>query len=92
MSNLFTQDMSISFNRVADELPEGRPKINHAIGVVAQVSWEDVGGHPYTGIYDGGSTNGIIRLSEGNFILREAGGLTPTFAIKILRDGMESTN
>lgn len=84
--------MSLTFNRVSDELPEGRPKINHAVGVVAQVSWEDVGGHPYTGIYNGGSTYGIIRMSEGNFLLDEAPGLTPSLAIKIFRDGMESVN
>ena len=84
--------MSTSFSRTADELPEGRPKINHAQGVVALVSWEDVGDHPYTGIYSSGSTNGLLRMSEGNFLLREVSGLTPSLAIKILRDGMESVN
>lgn len=84
--------MQVSFNRISDELPEGRPKINHAVGVVAQVSWEDVGGHPYTGVYNGGSSNAIIRMSESNFLLDEAPGLTPSLAIKVLRDGMESVN
>lgn len=34
----------------------------------------------------------MIRLSEGNFLLPEAPGLTPTLAIKFLRDGMPSVN
>ena len=83
--------MGTSFNLEADELPQNRPKINHSQGTVARVSWEDLGGHPYTGLYQG-SEMGLIRLSEGNFILPEAPGLTPTLAIKFLRDGMESVN
>lgn len=83
--------MNTSFGTEADELPGNRPKINHSQGTVALVSWEDLGGHPYTGLYEG-SDMGLIRLSEGNFILPEAPGLTPTLAIKFLRDGMESVN
>jgi len=75
-----------------DELPPGRPKINHAQGVVGKVTWEDLGNHPYTGLYAGGSNLGLIRLSEGNFILPEATGLTPTLALKFLYDGIESLN
>ena len=56
------------------------------------MSWEDLGGHDFTGIYDGGSSAGLIRLSESNFLLPETGGLTPSLAIKFLRDGMESVN
>lgn len=33
-----------------------------------------------------------MRLSEGNFLLPEAPGLTPTVAMKFLRDGMRSVN
>ena len=90
--NLFIQETGASFATTADELPEGRPKINHAVGVVSLVSWEDLGGHDYTGIYNGGSSMGLLRLSEGNFLLPETGGLTPSLAIKFLRDGMESVN
>lgn len=39
-----------------------------------------------------GADYGLIRLSEGNFILPEAPGLTPTLAIKFLRDGKPSVN
>ena len=70
-----------------------RPKINHAQGVVGLVEWEDVGGHDYTGLFEGGSEMGLIRMSEANFgLLEEAPGLTPSIAIKFLRDGMKSVN
>jgi len=35
---------------------------------------------------------GLIRLSEANYFLPEASGLTPSLAIKFLRDGMPSVN
>ena len=77
---------------ISDELNNGRPKINHSQGVVGLVSWEDLGNHDYTGLYEGGSDYGLIRMSEGNFLLPEAPGLTPSFGLKFLRDGMESSN
>ena len=51
------------------------------------VSWEDLGGHDYTGLFEGGSDMGLIRMSEANFLLDEATGLTPSIAIKFTRDG-----
>jgi len=93
---MFTQDVHISFDRQADELISPgepiRPKTKHSQGVVAKVSWKDLGGHDYTGLFEGGSDLGLIRLSEANYFLPEASGLTPSLAIKFLRDGMESVN
>ena len=65
-------------------MPVGRVKFNHAQGVVGKIIWEDMGNHPYTGLYDGDS--------EGNFLLPETTGLTPTLAMKFNRDGMRSVN
>ena len=84
--------MAESFNREADEISLGRPKINHSQGVVAIVEWEDLGGHDYTGIYNGGSDKALIRMSESNFLIPEASGLAPSLAIKFLRDKMPSVN
>ena len=88
--------MRVSFDRSADELigqgDQPRPKLNHAKGVVALVSWEDLGGHDYTGLFEGGSDMGLIRMSESNFDMPEATGLTPSLAIKFLRNGMSSVN
>ena len=72
-------------------MPEGRVKFVHSQGVVAKVIWEDLGNHPYTGLYQGNS-EGLIRLSEGNELVPESTGLTPTLAIKFPRDGMHSVN
>jgi hypothetical protein len=92
LPDLFTRVMHRSYTRTFDELPDDRPKINHAQGVVALVSWEDLGGHDYTGLYEGGSDMGLIRMSEANFVLDEAPGLTPSLAMKFLRDNMKSVN
>ena len=85
--------MDTSFNAERDDMPNNRFKINHSQGVVARVSWEDLGGHNYTGMYQG-SDLGLIRMSEGNFMLPgdEMPGLTPTLAVKFLINGRESVN
>lgn len=68
---------------------------------MAKVVWEDLygtngawgeenGEHPFTGMYKGGV--GLMRLSEGNFLVPEADGLSPTMALKFPRNGMESVN
>ena len=59
--------------------------------MLATVVWEDLlNGHPFTGMYKGGP--GLMRLSEGNFFVPEADGLTPAMALKFPRDGMQSVN
>lgn len=66
-------------------------KVLHAQGVVGLVRWENLGDHPYTGLFSTGA-EGLIRFSESNFAVPEQDGLTPSFAMKFLRDGMESVN
>ena len=70
---LFTQDVHMSFDRQADEIQTPgyplRPKTKHSQGVVAKVSWEDLEGHDYTGLFEGGSDLGLMRLSEVNYFL-----------------------
>lgn len=88
---LFTRDMNVTYDELGDELPYKRVKVNHSQGVVGIVKWEDLGDHDYTGIYHG-SSKGLMRLSEGNFLIPELDGLTPTAAFKFTRDGMPSVN
>jgi len=78
----------------SDELPRDRPKINHSQGVVARVKWEDLKGHSYSGLFRGDNDLGLIRMSEGNFLLPEGEikGLTPTMALKFPRDKIRSAN
>lgn len=94
MPRLFSQDMKQSFEFDSDELPSGRSKINHAQGVVARVKWEDLGGHSYSGLFRGDNELGLIRMSEGNFLLPgdEIPGLTPSMALKFPRSQMRSAN
>ncbi len=63
--------------------------------MVGTVAWESVGLHPYTGLYASKQLSppqGLIRLSEANFLLPEAPGLTPTFAMKFPRSKIPSAN
>ena len=53
--------------------------------------WVPEPGHPYTGIFASEST-ALLRMSEANFDLREAPGLTPSLALKFTRDGVRSVN
>lgn len=92
LDDFFHSSMAPTFNTESDELPEDREKYNHAQGIVGRISWEDLGSHTYTGMYDGGSDLGLIRFSEGNFLLPETTGLTPTMAMKFPRDGRTSVN
>ena len=48
---------------MGDELPRGRKKIIHSVGVVGRVEWRDLGGHPFTGIFRG-ARHGIARFSH----------------------------
>ena len=79
--------MNLTFDHESDELPPNRPKVQHSQGVLAKIEWEDLqNGHPFTGMYKGGL--GLMRLSEGNFLVPEADGLSPTMALKFPRDGI----
>ena len=53
-----------------------------------------MGGHPYTGLYEGNS-DALIRLSESNFLVETdppSAGLTPSLAMKFPRTNMRSVN
>ena len=45
-----------------DELPAGRTKLIHSVGVVGRVVWVSLPTHPYTGIFTG-ANHGLLRLS-----------------------------
>ena len=60
---------------MGDELPRGRKKIIHSVGVVGRVEWRDLGGHPFTGIFRG-ARHGIARFSHAlRYARREASSL-----------------
>ena len=92
VDDMFDQRMNITTCRRSDEMKGGIKKVLHAEGVVGRVSWEALADHPFTGLFASGSEKGLIRFSESNFNVPEQDGLTPSFAMKFLRDGIESVN
>ena len=49
--------------------------------------------HPYTGIFESGSQNVLIRLSDADLIVPGvSAGNNPSVAFKFLRDGVSSAN
>ena len=90
--SLFSSDMTDSFTTKGDEMPEGRLKLAHTQGVIAQVKWTPIRGTGYSGIQDGGSKHVIMRLSETGMLHKNSKGLKPSVAFKFLRDGKDSSN
>merc|ERR1712130_1091692 len=67
IGEIMFEDMCPTFNTEGDQLLLGwlgnvRQKYIHTVGTVGKVEWVDLGGHPYTGIFQGAS-HGIARLS-----------------------------
>merc|ERR1712029_59516 len=100
MPGLFTESMCPTLRAPGDELPfeEGiisdgtRYKYIHTVGTVGQVEWEDLGGHSYSGIFNGGSVNGWARLSQAKEPSPPALETAPGLGLKFLRDGIDSAN
>ena len=92
LQGMLIVDENTVFDTPGDELPcywNGcRNKTIHAIGSVAKAVWQDLGGHPYTGVFRGGDT-GFVRFSSAK---PESFGLAPGMGVKFLRDGQDSAN
>ena len=70
-----------------------RNKTVHAVGNTGKFNWVDLGGHNYTGIFDGGSTNGIVRFSTAAPVFTfPMKFIAPGMGVKFLRDGIDSAN
>ncbi len=83
--------MNTTFDRVADDLPSMRSKTIHSVGGgVAQFEWNDLGGHPYTGVFSGDSKTNILRLSIAREI--DKGNYKVGGGFKFLRNGVKSCN
>ena len=70
----------------------------HPQGNVARAEWRNLGGHDYTGVFQGADT-AFVRLSITAPVitpeLRETDDqnvMMATMAVKILRDGVDSAN
>ena len=68
-----------------------RHKTTHPQGVVAKINWENVGGHPYTGMFKGADT-GYVRLSSAAAVNYDKPTSVPNMGVKLLRDDHDSAN
>ena len=68
-----------------------RPKSIHSVGVVQEVKLVSSGNHPFTGIFKG-ADYGFIRHSVARPYFKAKKDLAPGFALKFLRDGVDSAN
>lgn len=89
---IFMQDTNETFDWFGDEMPQGRLKIVHTQGTVTKIRYENVGDHPYTGIFRSGADFGVMRISEVSRTDPEVPRTSPGFGVKWLRDGMPSAN
>jgi len=97
-AKIFLEDMHPSFEIPGDELLGDRKKYIHTLGVIAKFQWVNEGGHDYTGIFEG-ADQGLIRFScakKPDYSKRNAqdgvDNFVPGFSIKMLRNGLPSTN
>ena len=59
---------------------------------MGKILWVDLGGHDYTGIFNGGSDTGYVRLSTGAPVNTYPKNMLPGMGLKFLRDGVDSAN
>lgn len=93
---MLTMDMGLTFDMEGDEfdchwLYGCRNKPIHAIGNVGKARWIDLGGHSYTGIFQG-ADSGYVRMSSATEVDLDDPELGPGMGVKFLRDGADSAN
>ena len=95
--NFFDVDLSGVFDEFGDEF-DCRHKTAHPQGNVGRAEWRNLGGHGYTGIFQGADT-GFVRLSTVAPVIapeeRETDDqnvMVATMSLKFLRDGVDSAN
>eukprot|EP00092_Neocalanus_flemingeri_P039229 GFUD01042706.1.p1 GENE.GFUD01042706.1~~GFUD01042706.1.p1 ORF type:complete len:321 (+),score=78.75 GFUD01042706.1:47-1009(+) len=91
MLGLFWESMCPTLTTRGDEMPGSRNKYIHTVGAVAQVQWQDLGSHSYTGLFKGAG-HGIVRLSLAKEPDTDYLTTVPGMGLKFLRDGMDSAN
>ena len=95
----FTQTLFVGqsevFETKGDEFDCGltgcRNKTIHSVGNVGKVSWVDLGGHAYTGIFTGGDS-GYVRMSSATPVDTKTPNMKPGMGVKFLRDSVDSAN
>jgi len=93
----FDIDLVGVFDEFGDEF-DCRHKTVHPQGNVARAEWRNLGGHDYTGVFQGADT-AFVRLSTQRPVItpeaRDADDqnvMMATMSVKLLRDGVDSAN
>jgi len=99
LAELFVEDMNLSFDTVADDMPDQgfplgrRVKLVHSVGVVADAQWTVVPNSlGYTGILGSGCKDLYVRLSLATAPTTDTNGYVPGLAVKCLRSNVPSGN
>jgi len=98
LAEIFLEDMSVSFDTQADDMPyqfvlQRRPKLIHSVGPILDAVWSVIPNNlGYTGIFESGCDNLFIRLSCATQPVNGTGGYVPAIALKCLRSGVPSGN
>jgi hypothetical protein len=79
---LWVQNLFHSLYFFSDELLRSSKKVIHQQGIVGKARWHNQGGHSYTGLFSEIDPVAIMRFSESEFLVPEASGLAPSFAMK----------
>eukprot|EP00933_Yihiella_yeosuensis_P064832 TRINITY_DN6836_c2_g2_i2.p1 TRINITY_DN6836_c2_g2~~TRINITY_DN6836_c2_g2_i2.p1 ORF type:complete len:403 (+),score=80.58 TRINITY_DN6836_c2_g2_i2:60-1268(+) len=90
LTGILGESVTVSFNASADVFPQKRKKYIHSVGVTGGIRFDSVGGHPYTGLFQG-AEHGLIRFSSAKQPVK-GGGVAPGMGIKFFRDGRPSAN
>jgi hypothetical protein len=93
--SIFVEDMQPTFETYSDVFPEGRKKLTHSTGAVAQVEYIAEKDVPYTGVFKTGAAHATIRFAtatETNPKNEAWTNFNPALSLKILRDKVPSAN
>jgi len=85
-----TESAQTTFYNNGDEMPSGRVKTIHSIGVICAFKMDNAAESPYTGLFEPGHQEGFVRM--GSAVDYSNGGLTPGLGIKFPRTGQLSGN
>lgn len=98
LGTIFLESMNPTFANQADSMPDGRKKLIHTVGVIAQAELVVDPSNGYSGVFEGVS-NVLVRLSVAkapDYSKTTAAGaqdnFTPGMSLKFLRDGLPSAN
>ena len=89
-AKIMLEGMGPTFEAPGDEMPSGRTKYIHSVGVTGKVRFVKKGDTDYSGIFQG-ADHGIVRFSSAAEP-SSSQALAPGMGLKFLRDGQDSAN